>query len=275
MAYETLDVTVDEQIAHVALNRPDSLNAMNSNFFKEIKEVFETLDRNPSVRAIILSGNGKHFTAGLDLKENNAIMDNKDGDPAREREKLRRHIIWLQECFHVIEKANAPVIAAIHGACVGGGIDLIAACDIRVASNDAWFCIQEINVAIVADLGTLQRASTLVPQGILREWALTGRKVSVDETKQYGFINHIESSKDTALVKAFDIAKTISEKSPIAVAGTKKILIHARDHSVLDGLDYVATWNSGMMLGDDLPKAAMATLKKETPFFEDLLTESK
>ncbi len=275
MAYETLDVTVEGQIAHVALNRPDSLNAMNSIFFKEIKEAFETLDRNHAVRAIILSGNGKHFTAGLDLKENNAIMSTKDGDPAREHEKLRRHIIWLQECFNVIEKANAPVIAAIHGACVGGGIDLIAACDIRVASNDAWFCIQEINVAIVADLGTLQRAGTLVPQGILREWALTGRKVSVDETKQYGFINHIENSKDTALAKAFEIAKTISEKSPVAVAGTKKVLIHARDHSVHDGLDYVATWNSGMMLGDDLPKAAMATLKKETPFFEDLLPDTK
>jgi enoyl-CoA hydratase len=274
MAYETLDVTIDGHIAHVALNRPDSLNAMNSRFFKEIKEAFETLDQNTTVRAIILSGNGKHFTAGLDLKENGAVMGSKDGDPAREREKLRRHVLWLQECFNVIEKANAPVISAIHGACIGGGIDLIAACDIRVASSDAWLCIQEINVAIVADLGTLQRVSTLIPQGILREWSLTGRKVSIEETKHYGFVNYVEETREAAIEKAHEIAATIASKSPVTVTGTKKVLLHARDHSVQDGLDYVATWNSGMMLGEDLPKAAMATLSKETAVFDDLLSDA-
>jgi enoyl-CoA hydratase len=275
MAYETLDVTINDHVAHVALNRPDSLNAMNSQFFKDIKDAFETLDRNTAVRAIILSGNGKHFTAGLDLKENDAVMGKKEGDPAREREKLRRHILWLQECFNVIEKANAPVIAAIHGACIGGGIDLIAACDIRVATDDAWLCIQEINVAIVADLGTLQRMNGLIPQGILREWALTGRKIPVEETTRYGLINHVEASKEAVLDKALEIAETIAGKSPVAVAGTKKVLLHARDHTIADGLDYVATWNSGMLLGDDLPKAAMAALQKQVPSFENLLMDEE
>ncbi|UTW55215.1 crotonase/enoyl-CoA hydratase family protein [Kordiimonas sp. SCSIO 12610] len=273
MAYETLNVAIDGHVAHVALNRPDKLNAMNSVFFKEIKDAFENLDHDPNVRAIILSGNGKHFTAGLDLKENDAVMGTKDQDPAREREKLRRHILWLQDCFSVIENANAPVIAAIHGACIGGGIDLISACDIRVASSDTWLCIQEINVAIVADLGTLQRMNGLVPQGILREWALTGRKVAVEETQHFGLMNYVEPSKDEALAKAQEIAATIASKSPVAVTGTKKVLIHARDHDVQDGLDYVATWNSGMLLGNDLPKAAMAALKKETPEFENLLVD--
>ena len=275
MAYETLDVTINDHIAHVTLNRPDNLNAMNSHFFKEIKDAFEKLDRNPAVRAIILSGNGKHFTAGLDLKENGAVMGEKQGDPAREREKLRRHILWLQECFTVIEKANAPVIAAIHGACIGGGIDLISACDIRIATSNTWLCIQEINVAIVADLGTLQRMNGLIPQGILREWALTGRKVTVEETKHYGLINHIEATKEDAIKKATEIATVIAEKSPVAVTGTKRVLLHARDHRVGDGLDYVATWNSGMLLGEDLPNAAMATLKKETPSFKNLLTDEE
>jgi enoyl-CoA hydratase len=271
MQFETLDVTHDGHVATVTLNRPEQLNAMNRAMFREIGEAFRWLDEQPGVRAIILSANGKHFTAGLDLKESGNIMEANKGDPARVREKIRRHILHLQDCFTALEECRAPVIAAVHGACLGGGIDLVTACDIRIASNDAWFAIQEINVAIVADVGTLQRAPYLLPNGILRELALTGRKFPPEEASKYGFVNHIAEGRDATIAKARELADEISTKSPLAVAGTKAILNHSRDHTIQDGLDYVATWNSGQLMGEDLMKAATAALTRETVSFSELL----
>ncbi|PCI60191.1 MAG: enoyl-CoA hydratase [Kordiimonadales bacterium] len=271
MDFETLDVSFDGAVAHVALNRPDRLNAMNSTMFAEIGSAFRWLGDKDGVRAIILSANGKHFTAGLDLKESGAVLGDKAGDPARVREKLRKHILHLQDCFTALEDCRAPVIAAIHGACLGGGIDLISACDMRIASADAWFAIQEINVAIVADVGTLQRAPYLLPQGILRELAMTGRKFAADEASKYGFVNSVAEDKAAALAAAKAMAQEIASKSPLAMAGTKAVLNHSRDHSIRDGLDYVATWNSGQLLGEDLMKAASAALTRESVEFADLL----
>lgn len=271
MTYETLEVSIKDHIAHVAMNRPEKLNAMNGTFFSEIGKAFKALDADPDVRAVVLSGNGKHFTAGLDLKESASVLGAAEGDPARVRDKLRRHILWLQDSFSAIDACRVPVIAAIHGACVGGGIDLIAAADMRIASEDAWFSVQEINVAIVADLGTLQRAPYLLPLGILKELAFTGRKMKTTEARSLGFINHIHPDKEAALEAAFELAGVIASKSPLAVVGTKAVLNHARDHSIADGLDYVATWNSGMLLGEDLMKAATAALTRQEPTFADLL----
>ncbi len=271
MEFETLDVTIDGHIATVTLNRPEKLNAMNGAMFREIGEAFRWLDAETNARAIVLAGNGKHFTAGLDLKESGAVLGTNDGDPARVREKLRRHVLHLQDCFTALEECRAPVIAAIHGACLGGGIDLVSACDIRVCTTDTWFSIQEINVAIVADVGTLQRAPHLLPNGILRELALTGRKFLAEEASKYGFVNAVEKDRDAAIAKATAIATEIASKSPLAVSGTKAILNHSRDHSIRDGLDYVATWNSGQLLGEDLMKAATAALTRETVSFSDLL----
>lgn len=271
MQFETLEVVLEGPVATVTLNRPEKLNAMNGAMFREIGEAFRWLDTATNARAIVLAGSGKHFTAGLDLKESGAVLGTGDGDPARVREKLRRHILHLQDCFTALEECRSPVVAAIHGACLGGGIDLVSACDIRVCSADTWFSIQEINVAIVADVGTLQRAPYLLPNGILRELALTGRKFLAEEASKYGFVNAIEDSRDTAVAKATEIALEIASKSPLAVAGTKAILNHSRDHTIRDGLDYVATWNSGQLLGEDLMKAATAALTRETVSFTDLL----
>jgi len=270
MEFETLDIRFDGAIAHVALNRPDKLNAMNGAMFNEIGKAFRWLGEKDGVRAVVLSANGKHFTAGLDLKESSAVLGTNSGDPARVREKLRRHILHLQDCFTALEECRAPVIAAIHGACLGGGIDLISACDMRFASIDAWFSIQEINVAIVADVGTLQRAPYLLPQGILRELALTGRKFGAEEASKYGFVNAVAADRAAALAAATATAHEIASKSPLAVAGTKAILNHSRDHNIKDGLDYVATWNSGQLLGEDLMKAASAALTRETVTFSEL-----
>ncbi len=271
MQFETLDVTTEGAIATVTLNRPGQLNAMNGAMFNEIGQAFRWIDAETDARAIVLAANGKHFTAGLDLKESGAVLNANEGDPARVREKLRRHILHLQNCFTALEQCRAPVIAAIHGACLGGGIDLVSACDIRVCSSDVWFSIQEINVAIVADVGTLQRAPYLLPNGILRELAYTGRKFAAEEASKYGFVNAVTETRDQAIAKATEIALEIASKSPLAVAGTKAILNHSRDHTIDDGLDYVATWNSGQLLGEDLMKAATAALTRETVTFSELL----
>jgi len=270
MTFETLDVSNTGPIATVVLNRPNKLNAMNGTMFREIGEAFKLLDQNPAVRVIILSAKGKHFTAGLDLKESANLLAFTEGDPARMREKLRRDILGLQACFTAIEDCRAPVIAAIHGLCLGGGIDLTAACDMRIAAADTKFAIQEVNVAIVADLGTLQRAPYLLPGGILKELALTGRHFSAEEASKYGFVNSIEVDQKAAITAAHKMASEIAAKSPLAVSGTKAILNHARDHSVKDGLDYVATWNSGQLLSEDLMKAGAAILTRETAEFADL-----
>lgn len=271
MEFETLSVSFDGPVAHVSLNRPDKLNTMNGTMFSEIGKAFRWLGDKNGVRAVVLSGEGKHFTAGLDLKESGSVLGQNDGDPARVREKLRRHILHLQDCFTALEECRAPVIAAIHGACLGGGIDLVSACDMRIASKEAWFSIQEINVAIVADVGTLQRAPYLLPNGILRELALTGRKFAVEEASKYGFVNGIEEDRDATIKAAMEMATLIASKSPLAVSGTKAVLNHSRDHSIRDGLEYVATWNSGQLLGVDLMKAATAALTRETVEFDELL----
>lgn len=273
MQFETLDVSQNGYVTTVTLNRPDKLNAMNAAMFREIGEAFRWIDTETDTRAVVLAGNGKHFTAGLDLKENGDVLGHSEGDPARIREKLRRHILYLQDCFTAIEECRAPVISATHGACVGAGIDLISACDIRVASEDCWFAIQEINVAIVADVGTLQRMPYLLPNGILRELAYTGRKFTIQEADKYGFANHITADRDSAIAKAKELAELIASKSPLAVSGTKAIINYSRDHTVQDSLDYVATWNSGQLLGEDLMKAATAVMTRQTVDFDNLIKD--
>ena len=271
MTFETLTVSNEGPIATVVLNRPNKLNAMNGTMFREIGDAFRAIDANSNVRAVILSANGKHFTAGLDLKESAELLNFGDGDPARIREKLRRHILGLQDCFTAIDECRAPVIAVTHGLCLGGGIDLIAACDMRIATTDTNFAIQEVNVAIVADLGTLQRAPYLLPHGVLKELALTGRYFPAEEASKYGFVNCVEADQENALKAAEKMATEIASKSPLAVSGTKAILNHARDHTIKDGLDYVATWNSGQLLGEDLMKAGAAVLTRQTADFADLM----
>ncbi len=271
MTYASVTVDKKDGIATVSLSRPEKLNTMDTVFFKDIGDCFTALDEDVSVRVIVLCAEGRLFTAGLDLKEAAKTIGNTEGDPARVRERLRRHIIWIQGTFSAIENCRQPVIAAIHNCCIGGGIDMISACDIRLASADAWFGIQEINVAIVADIGTLQRAPYLLPQGILRELAYTGRRFEAPEALSHGFINRILPDRAATIAAAQDMAREIARKSPLAVAGTKHILNYTRDHSIKDGLEYVAAWNSGQIIGEDLMKAGMAALTKQQVAFDDLL----
>ena len=163
-----------------------------------------------------------------------------------------------------------PVIAAIQGGCIGGGVDFVTACDLRVCAADAYFTVQEVNIAIVADVGTLQRIPHLLPQGLVRELAYTGRQFPADEALRYGFVNRVAPTHEAAVDAAFAIAREIARKSPLAVAGIKQVLNHGRDATIADGLEYVAVWNSAMLMGGDLPEAMTARMEKRDPRFADL-----
>lgn len=256
-------------VAHVELARPDKFNAMDHDFFAAIGETFRALGADPKVRAILLSGRGRHFSAGLDLQYA-ASQFRPPSDLGRGAEARLRHIQWLQDAFTAVEQVRVPVIAAIHGGCIGAGVDLASACDIRVASADAFFQVAEVDVAITADLGTLQRLTHLIPEGIVRELAYTGRRMGAEEALRVGLVNGIESKQDAATAAAAALAGTIAAKSPLAVAGAKMSLNYSRGRPVEEGLRHVALWNAGTLISADLSAAIQARMVKAEPSFGDL-----
>ena len=199
------------------------------------------------------------------------ILALSQGEPARGAFALRELILQLQGAFNALEQARIPVIAAIHGACLGGGIDFITACDIRLASKDAYFGIEEIHIGMTADVGTLQRLPKLIAPGIVRELAFTGRRFSSQEAQSWGLINSVHETQEAVVESALNLAREIAEKSPLAIAGIKQSLNYARDHSVADGLDQIATWNGGMLRAEDLQKSLEAKMKKKQAEFRALL----
>lgn len=269
MEFETLLIDIKAHVATVKINVPKKANAMTVAFWKEIKEAMEALDQNEDVRVIIVAGEGKHFTSGIDLTMFMQLKSELDKNdcPARSREQLRQTILRLQSSFNAIEKCRKPVIAAIHGACIGGGIDMIAACDMRYCSADAYFTVKEIDLGMVADVGTLQRLPKIIGEGIARELAYTGRKVSGKEAQEMQLVNKCYDTPEALHSEVHQIAETIAAKSPIAIRGTKEMFLYTRDHSVDEGLNYIATWNAGMLFSKDLQEAAMAGMQKRTPNF--------
>ena len=262
-------VSVDAGVAHVELARADKYNAMDKDMFAAIGDSFRALGRDAKVRAILLSGRGEHFTAGLDLDYASRQFP-ANRDPARAAEARLRHIEWLQDAFSSLEAGRAPVIAAIHGGCIGAGVDLAVACDLRVASEDAFFQVAEVDVAITADLGTLQRLGYLIPQGVLRELAYTGRRMAAEEAARYGLVNRVAADRDSAVAAGLELARAIAAKSPLAVAGAKKSLNRSRGRPVEDGLRDVALWNAATLVSDDLGEAIRARLGKTEPSFGPL-----
>jgi enoyl-CoA hydratase len=270
MAYTTLTYGVSDGVAHVQLSRPDELNTMNKEFWDEIPALFAELDADPAVRAVVISSSGRHFTAGLDLKWAGTSLQNAASDPGRAREKFRRHVKHLQETFSVVDRCRVPVIAAIQGGCIGGGVDFVTACDIRLASADAFFTIHEINIAIVADVGTLQRIPHLLPQGLIRELAYTGRRWMAEEARAHGFVNRVLPDHCAVVEAALSMAREIAGKSPLAIAGVKQVLNAGRDMTIEQGLEYVAVWNAAMLQGEDMQRAVMAQMTKAQAAFDDL-----
>ena len=269
-AFETLSVTLEGAVAIVRLNRPDKLNAMNLAMWNELRSAFQFLDGLPAARAIVLEGEGRGFTAGIDLQImmglGSQIQNDCDG---RMRESLRRIILDLQDCLTSLERCRKPVLAAVHGACVGGGIDLICCADMRYCSADAWFSIKEIDIGMTADVGTLQRLPKLIGDGMARELAYTARKVEAAEAKEIRLVNRVFETPEALREGVRAIAAEIATKAPLAVRGVKEMITYARDHSVADGLNYVATWNAAMLMSADLQAAMMAGMSKTTPTFKD------
>jgi enoyl-CoA hydratase len=269
MGSDRIALALEDGVAHVALARPAKFNAMDREMFAAIGEAFRGLGRDPAVRAILLTGEGRHFSAGLDLEyADKQFAPNPDA--GRAAEARLRHIEWLQDMFTAVEAARSPVIAAIHGGCIGAGVDLAAACDLRVASADAFFQIAEVDVAITADLGTLQRLGYLIPQGVLRELTYTGRRMGAEEAARYGLVNRVEADREAAIAAGMELARTIAAKSPLAVAGAKKSLNHSRGRPVEEGLRDVALWNAATLVSADLSDAIAAKLVKTEPKFGPL-----
>ncbi|XP_016061973.1 PREDICTED: delta(3,5)-Delta(2,4)-dienoyl-CoA isomerase, mitochondrial isoform X2 [Miniopterus natalensis] len=264
--YQSLRVTAAQRhILHVQLNRPEKRNAMNKAFWSEMVECFNKIAQDADCRAVVISGAGKMFTSGLDLVEMAGdLLQPQGDDAARISWSLRGLITRYQETFSVIEKCPKPVIAAIHGGCVGGGVDLITACDIRYCAQDAFFQVKEVDVGLAADVGTLQRLPRVIGnQSLVNELAFTARKMMADEALGSGLVSRVFPDKEAMLDAAFALAAEISSKSPVAVQGTKVNLLYSRDHSVAEGLNYMAAWNMSMLQTQDIVKSVQAAMEKK------------
>ena len=266
MEFESLAVALDGPIATVRLNRPDKANAMNLAMWHDIRRAFEWVDRTPAARVAVLEGQGRHFTSGIDLQMMAGLLPSIHDDcDGRARENLRRLILDLQDTLSSLERCRKPVLAAIHGACVGGGIDLVCCADVRYASADARFTVKEIDIGMVADVGTLQRLPKIVgAQGWVRELAYTGRTVDAAEAQSVGLVTRVYPTREALQAGVREVAAAIAAKSPLSIRGVKEMLNYARDHSVADGLNHVATWNAGMLLSEDLLAA-----QRPQPTFRD------
>lgn len=267
----SMKVTVDvaDQIAEVTLLGPSKGNAMGPDFWRELPLVFTALDADDDVRAIVLTGSGANFSYGLDLP---AMMPTwaplLAGDAlAAPRTRFLDEIRELQRSVNAVAECRKPVVAAVSGWCIGGGVDVIAAADIRLASADAKFSVREVKVAIVADLGSLQRLAAIVGEGHLRELAFTGRDVDAARAERIGLVNEVFPDQAAVLAAARTLATEIAANPPLVVQGVKDVLGHRREQQVADGLRYVAAWNAAFLPSEDLAEAAAAFLERREPKF--------
>jgi len=269
--YESFNLEIEDNIANIILSRPEQLNSMSRKFWVELPEILEEVNRNSEIRVLIISSTGKHFCAGMDLSAfDNGVANipkEKRPDNARIGEALYRSAKELQEYICKLEKIRVPVIAAIHGGCIGGALDLVTACDIRLATDDAFFCIQEINIGMAADVGTLQRLPRIIPDSKMRELAYTGRRMLADEAKESGLVSDIYSSQEEMVNAAKEMANEIAKKSPIAIYGLKALMNYSRDHTISDSLDFNALWSGAMLSQRDMEEAIKAFVEKREATF--------
>lgn len=270
---EVLSIERDGAIATLWLNRPEARNAMGPALWSDLPVAVAELGADDEVRAVVVAARGPHFSVGLDLKTMGGLLAG-GGPPgggqisaAARAHAARIDILRLQAAINAVAECPKPVIAAVHGFCIGGGVDLIAACDIRLASADAVFSVREAKVAIVADLGSLQRLPRIIGAGHVAELAFTGKDIDAARAFQIGLVNEVHLGAEAVLGAAQALAKEIAANSPLAVQGTKAVLAANDGRTVAEGLDYVATWNAGMLASDDLTEAMVAFLEKRPPTF--------
>jgi enoyl-CoA hydratase len=255
----------EDHMAWLTLNRPAKRNVMGSAFFKELSEHLAKLDRDPAVRVVVIKAEGKSFTAGTDLNEAASMLS---GEGADQRENTRIKILALQDGLTAIEKCRKPVIAAVHSHCIGGGIDLISACDIRIATEDAVFSIRETRMGIIADLGTLQRLPDIIGQGWFRELALTGRDFTAAEALRMGLLTRVCENREALYAEAKTLAFQIAGCPPLTVQGVKDVILFSRDHGIDAGLNYVAQKNTAALPSEDVVEAVTAFMEKRKPVFK-------
>lgn len=270
MTYQSLGLHIADHVAHLKLNRPQALNAMNKDFWREFPQAINAISQDASVRVVVLSSTGKHFSAGLDVALLSELIGQSRDDEAHRRKQFMETVLLAQETFSALEKLRVPVLAAIQGGCLGGGLDMIVACDMRYCTEDAFFCIAEIDQGLTADVGSLQRLPQLMPHGLVRELAYTGRRFLAQEAAQHGLVNAVFPNHEAMLAAVHEIALTIASKSPMAMLGSKEVLNYARDHSLADALNHVAIWNAGLIFSNDLTEVVQARLSKRSPVFNDV-----
>lgn len=269
-AYKYFLVDVGDKVAEVSFNRPEKANALNMGAWEELKAIMEELGARGDVRVIILKGEGKVFCAGIDLELLMSVQQFEAAPtPIERKEAIYTMVIKLQDCVSSIERCPKPVIAAVHNGCIGGGVDIIAACDLRYCSANAYFTIKEIDMGMVADLGTLQRLPKFVRPAVVAEMAYTGRAVKGAEAFTIGLVNDCLETEEQLMQRVRQVAGAIASKSPLSIRGTKKVLHHALNHSVPEGLEFIARHNSENLLSNDLKESFHALREKRKPTFND------
>jgi enoyl-CoA hydratase len=262
-------------VAHLQLNRPERMNTMTPAFFPAVRDAVQQLSDRGETRALVISSTGKHFSAGMALDVFAGDELALAAKTPRERLSFQRSLKKLMDCFTALDEARFPIVCAIQGACVGGALDLATACDLRVCSADAFFTVQEISIGMAADLGVLQRLPKIVPQGVAREMAYTGERVGAERALAIGLVNEVLADADAARERALALARTIASKSPLAIAGTKLALNHARDHSTASALEQMTLLQSAIFDTDEMAAAIDAWKAKRSAEFDPLAPVAK
>ncbi len=271
--YQCFDVSIENKVAHIRLSRGDALNTMTRDFWNELPEIVRMIDADALARVIVISSTGKHFSAGMDLSvfAQDGAVQTQNRDPYIAAEQFRSNIRQIQSSFNVLEEARVPVLFALQGGVIGGAMDMISAGDIRWCTEDAFFCIQEINIAMTADVGTFPRLQRYVPEGWVKEMAYTGMRLKADKAKEIGLVNDVFKTHDELLAHVMSVASEIAKKNPVAVTGSKVLINYGRDHSTADTLDYIGVWNASMLPASHMKEAMTAQMEKREPVFPDLL----
>lgn len=271
-------VSIENNIAHIVLCRPEKRNSMNVEFWDELPEIVSAIDDKSLARVIVISSTGPHFTSGLDLKAFMGAGSNDEGANdinakdviSTKGEKFYRNVKRMQKSFSILEDCRIPVLVAIQGGCIGGGVDLTTACDMRYATEDAYFTIFETNIGMTADVGTFPRLAKLIPEGIVKELAYTGRKMPAKEAKEVGLVNAVYSDQEAMILGVMEVAAQIASKAPLAVYGCKRMINYARDHTTADSLDYISIWNASMLQPPEMMEAMAANAEKRPGEFASL-----
>jgi len=272
-ASEVISLEASDHVATLWLDRPEKRNALGPAFWTDLPLAVAAITADRGIRAVVVAARGPHFSVGLDLVAMSGLVGPPEGgdgpraSAAARAQSARAEVLRLQASVTAIAECPLPVIAAIHGYCIGGGVDIAAACDIRLASADALLSVRETKVAIVADLGSLQRLPRIIGKGHVAELAYTGKDITAARAREIGLVNDVSADADSVLADARALAAEIAANSPLAVQGTKAVLSACEDRSVADGLDYVATWNAGFLASDDLVEAMGAFMEKRPPTF--------